>query len=198
MAIPWTKLPQIFAPDGLQADLAAIVAAVWVPHFNTKDYDGQWSSVALRSRTGHVKDIMPVGTLEEYRDTPLMECSPHLRAAVEAFAFPKMSVRLLRLHAGARVLEHTDRCLGLEDGEVRLHVPITTNEQVEFVVAGRQLRLRAGESWYIDFTQPHRIFNGGSTDRVHLVIDGPANEWVLDLVRRSAAEIVTETTAAAN
>jgi hypothetical protein len=102
-------------------------------------------------------------------------------------------VRLLRLHAGSRVREHRDADLGLADGELRIHVPVVTSEQVEFVVANRRLMLREGEAWYIDFSQPHRIDNRGASDRIHLILDGTLNEWAAALLQRSVEEIVTET-----
>ncbi len=193
VSLPWTKLPFFFDPAGLRADLQAIPAATWVPHFNHQDYAGQWSIVSLRSKSGRSDDIVPLGGAAEYRDTPLAAACPHLKAAVDAFEFEKKSVRLLRLHSGSRVREHRDRDLGLAEGELRLHVPVTTNERVEFVVSNRQLVLREGESWYIDFSQPHRIDNRGTSDRVHLVIDGKANEWAMSMLERAAREIVTDT-----
>ena len=192
MTIQWTKLPFSFEPALLREDLSAIVGGAWKPHFNQQDYAGDWSGLALRSRTGDANDISPHGTAAEFKDTPLMEQCPHLRAAVEAFQFPVKSVRLLRLEAGSRVNEHSDPDLGLADGQLRVHVPVMTSEQVEFVVANRRLILREGESWYIDFSQRHRIYNGGTTDRIHLIIDGEVNEWALALLEKSAREIVTE------
>jgi hypothetical protein len=190
--IPWTKLPLFFEPALLHADLGAIADSAWVAHFNQNDYEGLWSSVALRSRSGRADDIQPRGEAAEFTDTPLAVQCPQLQAVVDAFAFPKKSVRLLRLQAGSRVREHRDPDLGLVDGEIRIHVPVATNDCVEFVVANRRLNLREGEAWYIDFSQPHRINNRGATDRIHLVIDGTANDWALALIRRSAREIVTE------
>ncbi len=192
-SLPWTKLPLFFDPAGLRADLEAIPADAWVPHFNQQDYAGEWSIVALRSRSGRNEDIEPRGAAEEFRDTPLAAQCPHLKAAVEAFRFPIKSARLLRLHAGSRVREHRDRDLGLAAGELRIHVPVTTNEDVEFIVANRRLILREGESWYIDFSQPHRIDNRGKSDRIHLVIDGRVNDWALVLLERGVREMVTET-----
>lgn len=191
-AIQWTRLPFVFEAELLQEDLRGIAEAEWVPHFNQKDYEGRWSSVSLRSRTGLVEDGVPMGSAEEFKDTPLMERCPHMKAVVDAFGFAKKSVRLLRLQAGSRVREHVDRDLGLAAGELRLHVPVATNDKLEFLVAGRQLKLREGESWYIDFSQPHRIYNGGETDRVHLIIDGEANEWALAMLRRATEEMVTQ------
>lgn len=192
-SLPWTKLPFFFAPAGLRADLQAIPSSAWVPHFNSQDYSGEWSSVALRSRSGRAEDITPRGKAEEFRDTPLATICPHLQMAVETFKFQKKSVRLLRLHAGSRVREHRDVDLGLADGELRIHVPVTTNEGVEFVVSNRKLILREGEAWYIDFSQPHRIHNAGQSDRIHLVIDGTVNDWAIALLDSSSHELVTET-----
>ena len=193
MKIQWTKLPYSFDPALLQQDIASIAEEEWVPHFNRGDYEGKWSSIALRSRNGRADDIVPMGAAAGFHDTPLMERCPHLRDAVDTFAFPMKAVRLLRLHAGSRVREHVDPDLGVDDGEIRLHVPITTNDKMEFIVAGRQLKLREGESWYIDFSQAHRLHNGGDADRVHLLIDGEMNDWAKSLLHRAASEIVTET-----
>jgi Aspartyl/Asparaginyl beta-hydroxylase len=190
--IRWTKLPFFFEPALLQADLGEIPDTAWVPHFNQNDYAGVWSSVALRSRSGRADDIQPRGEAGEFTDTPLTARCPRLQSVVDAFDFPKKSVRLLRLQAGSRVREHRDPDLGLVDGEIRIHVPIATNDRVEFVVANRRLILREGEAWFIDFSQPHRIENGGAMDRIHLVIDGTANDWALALIQRAAREIVTE------
>jgi hypothetical protein len=196
LTILWTKLPFFFNPAGLQADLAKLEAEMWMPHYNQRDYDGDWNSLSLRSMSGRANDILSVGGPDSYRDTPVMAMCQHMRAAVEAFPFPKTSVRLLRLGAGARIKEHVDRDLGLADGELRIHVPVTTNDKMEFVVSERRLILQPGEAWYIDFSKPHRIYNGGDTDRVHLVIDGVVNAWVLETLERSSREIVTESFAA--
>lgn len=193
VTLPWTKLPFFFDPSRLHADLNAIPDSAWVPHFNQQDYEGKWSSVALRSRTGVAGDIVPRGSQDDFRDTPLTVLCPYLQAAVDAFLFPKKSVRLLRLHAGSRVREHRDADLGLIDGELRIHIPVLTNDQVEFVVSNRKLILREGEAWFIDFSQPHRIHNPSAGDRIHLVIDGSVNEWATELLARASHTIVTET-----
>jgi len=196
LMIPWTRLPMSFDPAPLRAELDAIAPERWKIHFNRADYEGQWSSVSLRSRSGRVDDGVAHGEVAEFQDTAMMQQCPHMRAVVEAFAFPKKAVRLLRLQAGSRVKEHCDRDLGLADGELRIHVPIATNDKLEFVVSNRRLVLREGEAWYIDFSQPHRIFNGGDSDRTHLVIDGRVNEWAQELLERGVREVVTETEAA--
>ena len=193
VTIPWTKLSLSFDPALLCRDLGVIPDAAWVPHFNGNDYTGQWSSISLRSRTGCTDDIVPRGTPADFTNTTLAPQCPGIMSVVQAFDFPKKSVRLLRLRPGSKVREHRDVDLRLADGEIRIHVPILTNDRVEFIVANRRLMLRPGEAWYIDFSQAHRIDNEGDTDRIHLVIDGTANDWVLSMIRRSANEVSSET-----
>ena len=82
------------------------------------------------------------------------------------------------------IKEHSDFNLSYEDGEVRVHIPIQTNAEVEFAVEGRPLPMGEGECWYINFNLPHRIHNRGTTDRVHLVIDCVLNDWLRSMFPR--------------
>ena len=36
--------------------------------------------------------------------------------------------------------------------------------------------MKQGECWYLDTRKPHEATNGGDVDRIHLVIDVPANK----------------------
>ena len=42
--------------------------------------------------------------------------------------------------------------------------------------------MEAGSAWYLRLIDPHRVVNGGSSDRVHLVIDAEMNGWLLNLL----------------
>jgi hypothetical protein len=173
------KLPFRFDPRPLQADLDGLAPADWVPHFNTRYYEGDWSAAALRSVGGRAGQIYPDPTAtHSFADTPLMARCPNVRAVLQTFACPLQSVRLLRLDAGSAIREHKDLNLGYEDGEVRIHIPVRTNPAVEFYLAGRRLVLAEGESWYLNFNLPHRVRNGGPTARVHLVLDCVLNDWL--------------------
>ena len=183
------RFPFHFDPAPLQADLAALTAADWVPHFNTRYYEGAWSAAALRSVGGRTGQIYPDPAAQEpFADTPLVARCPHVSALLERFACPLQSVRFLKLAAGSVIREHRDLNLGYEDGEIRLHIPVRTNAQVEFYLNGRQLTLNEGECWYLNFNLPHRVVNGGETDRVHLVLDCVVNDWL-----RAQFDAATET-----
>lgn len=191
--IPWTKLPMRFDTAPLLEELQHIDKIWWLQHPNARGYEGDWNAVALRSNTGRPNGLLAISDQTQYRDTVLMQECPRLAAVVRTFAFPLSSVRLMRLAAGSRIKEHTDDDLLLKNGQLRIHVPIVTNDKLVFVVDGRRLILREGETWYIDFSRPHWVYNGGETDRIHLVIDGVANDWAWELLERSSREIVTDT-----
>lgn len=183
---PWARLPLHFDPDLLRADLAKVAAEEWLPHYNRADYDGDWSGVALRSAGGSAAELFTNPASTVFQATPVLERCPAFRTVIAAFQCPLRAVRLLRLRPGSRILEHTDYGLNYESGDLRIHVPVETNPETEFVVDGRRLDLAPGEAWYIDFALPHRIHNRGATDRVHMVLDGLVNDWAHGMI--SAAE----------
>jgi hypothetical protein len=172
-------LPLSFDPGLLQRDLAALLTSDWVPHFNKPYYKGDWSGIALRAVGGDPGRLYPdMATHAPYVDTPLLERCPYFRAVLAELAFPHEAVRLLRLAAGSSIREHKDYDLGYDDGEIRLHIPILTNPDVEFILGGERVEMRPGECWYMDFNLPHSVVNNGATDRIHLVVDGHVNDWV--------------------
>jgi hypothetical protein len=58
----------------------------------------------------------------------------------------------------------------------RKNLPITTNPEVRFMVAGKRVIMGQGECWYNDFTELHSVHNDGDGDRVHLTIDCVVND----------------------
>lgn len=182
------RLPLAFDPAGLQADVAALGSAEWTAHFNTGYYNGDWSGVALRAAHSGRQSMYADSAVDSYTDTGLLQSCAHLRAVVESFHCPLRSVRLLRLTAGSVIREHQDYDLGYEAGEVRVHVPVLTNPLVKFYLDSRRIVMGEGECWYLDLHRPHRVQNGGGTDRVHLVIDCQLNDWLRDLIAQGAPE----------
>jgi hypothetical protein len=183
------RLPLELDAAGLKADLAAFGEDDWVPHFNTRYYEGDWSGIAFRSVGGVAKQLYPdPAASDPFADTENLDRAPHVRAALARFECELLSARFLRLAAGSVIKEHKDYNLGFEDGEVRVHIPVTTNPEVEFVLDGRALDLHEGEAWYLDLNLPHRVANRGESDRVHLVVDCVVNDWLTALLRAREAE----------
>lgn len=173
------KLPLSFHPLRLKSDLSKIEPGEWVPHFNQRYYSGQWSAVALRSVGGLSTQIYPDPTAHgSFADTEILARCRYMREVLASFECEIESARLLKLTAGSSIREHRDYNLGYEDGEVRVHIPVQTNDEVAFYLAGRRLRMLEGESWYLNFNLPHRVENRSATDRVHLVLDCLVNDWL--------------------
>jgi hypothetical protein len=182
------KLPIPVDLEGLRADLATIAAADFVPHFNDGYYEGDWSGVALRSTDGKATQIYPDPSRRDaHADTPVLAACPHVRELLSRLQCPVRAVRFLRLGPGSSIKEHADPDLGFDLGEVRLHVVVATNPEVEFVVGGHRLPMEPGECWYHDFSLPHRVDNRGKTARTHLVIDCILTPWLRALLEAPTA-----------
>jgi hypothetical protein len=180
------RLPLHFDPLKLQADLVQVAAEDWQAHFNRAVYEGDWSGAPLRAVPGSHMPLYSDPTAQDgWADTPLLECCAYFREVLARFACPLLSVRLLRLAPGALIKEHRDYGLGLDCGEVRLHVVVSTNPGVECRIDGQDYHWAEGECWYADFGRPHSFANRGATERVHLVLDCRVNDWLLDLLTHS-------------
>src|SRR5438128_4916253 len=178
------KLPFHFDPKSLQSDLQQIAVDEWVAHFNKSYYEGQWSGIALRSTNGLARQLYSDPHAEKpFIDTPVMTRCPYVRTALTSFNCPVRAVRFLRLSPGSTIKEHEDFTPGFENDQVRMHIPVVTNADVDFFLAGRQLEMKEGECWYLDLSLPHSVRNRGTTDRVHLVIDCESNEWLRKLIQ---------------
>lgn len=184
------RLPLDFDPTRLAADMAAISAGSWIAHFVTQNYDGDWSVIPLRGPAGArhpVQMIYSDPACPAYADTPLLAAAPYLKEVLATLACPLQAVRLMRLTPGSLIKEHRDHDLAFEDGTVRLHVPVTTNDGVDFRLNRVRCVMPAGSAWYLRLADPHSVANRGNTDRVHLVIDATVNDWVRDLFERAQA-----------
>jgi hypothetical protein len=173
------KLPFSFDTDRLHEDLSLVLQSQWITHFNTSDYSGNWSGLALRAPGGDESSIYPdPSSTKEYKDTPLLQSCKYIQEVIRHLDCPILSVRLLRMGPGTVIKPHRDHTLSFEDAEVRLHIPIITNESVEFISDGERLDMEEGECWYVNASLPHSVANHGTTDRIHLVIDCKVNDWL--------------------
>lgn len=188
-AITALRFPFEFDADLLKNDLCAVLGPSWVSHYNSAAFSGNWSSIALMSEGGKSSNIIatPSGA-EPVTETELMEKCPYFRKVAATFNCAKTTVRLLKLDAGAEVKPHRDYCLGYEDGVFRIHIPVITNADVEFVLAGERIVMDEGTCWYIDANEEHSVKNGGKEDRIHLVIDCERNAWTDELFFSQAPE----------
>jgi hypothetical protein len=191
MTIPdRVRLPLRFDAEAMRRDVSALPADAWMPHFNTGLYEGGWSGVALRS-VGGVIAIYPDPTrTDDFADTEHLAQCPSIAAALRRLRCPLQSARLLRLGPASTIKPHDDYRLSFPDGEVRLHVPITTDPGVEFLLDGTPVDMAPGECWYMDFTKTHAVTNRGMEPRINLVVDCTVNDWLTGLLEEGARPAV--------
>ena len=183
------KLPFLFDVERLVQDLEAAMRNQWVPHFNTQGYDGDWNSLALYSTDGKATSIFAMNNDNApLVETDLLQHCPYFREVITRFKCPLTSVRLLKLGVGAEIKPHSDYCLGYEDGTFRIHIPIVTNKDVEFLLDDDPVVMSPGECWYTNVNFVHSVANRGTEDRVHIVIDGERNAWSDELFFSLAPE----------
>lgn len=176
------RLPLRFDADGLQTDCARLEEADWIAHFVEQNYEGAWSIFPLRAPVGTSHPILmaTANIGDEFVDAPWLSRFPALAEALGRFECQLYSARLMRLDPGSRIKPHSDPDLDLAAGTIRLHVPVTTNPDVDFRLNGRRVDMAPGETWFLRLSDVHEITNAGSTPRIHLVIDCQVNDWLVE------------------
>ncbi len=178
----YVKLPFVFDETKLIQDLESTLNNNWISHFNTTGYDGEWKVIPLYAQQGNESNIfaLPNENTLATETSVLKNCS-YFKEVIDSFKFTILSARILRLGVGAKIKPHRDHELGYENGNFRLHIPITTNKEVSFILDNDRLTMLPGECWYTNVNYVHSVSNSGNSARVHLVIDGKRNTWTDNL-----------------
>jgi len=190
--ISFAKLTCAIQLAALQAEVDRLLQNPWVDHVNKKDYSGGWDILPLRCQRQHISahpilQGFAIADGDDWENLPVMECCPEIQRLLSQLQCPVKAVRLMRLQAGAEIKPHRDDELSIEYGEARLHIPIHTSDEVSFLVDKKIIPMRAGELWYFNADQIHEVYNRGSEDRINLVIDCMANEWLKGQILLGAA-----------
>ena len=178
----------------LATDLALLTKAEWVAHFVTANYHGDWSILPLRAPAGATHPILRAVAhpgITDWEDTELLDLCPAFASVLGTLQCPLEAVRLMRLAPGSEIRRHNDPDLDADHGTARLHIPIATNSGVEFLVNDRRVDMAPGELWYLRLSDPHQVFNRGTTERIHLVIDVRVNPWLEERLRIAASAGIT-------
>ncbi len=173
----YLRLPFLFDVRRLECDLENIDEEMWMAHVNTTAYTGEWRCVPLRSVDGRSDHILSLSGMH-YDDTAILERCTYFREVIDNFECEKLSVRLMAMAPGSRILMHRDHGTSFEDGVVRLHVPIITAPEVLFTVADEDVHFAAGHAWYLNANCPHGVTNESTRPRIHLMLDCIANPWL--------------------
>lgn len=75
-----------------------------------------------------------------------------------------------KLLAGGRIAPHFDSHASFRRSH-RVHVPITTNPRVRFMIDGQPYRLQVGQAYEINNQKTHSVMNSGQDDRITFIFD---------------------------
>jgi len=186
--IKYLQLPFYFDVQKMQEELQQIDSSAWKLHHQKLHYEGDWSAIPLRSIHGDAGNIIvSPESNPQYRDTVFLDNSFYYKQVLSSFQCPLLAVRLLKLNAGAVIKEHKDAELCYEKGEIRMHIPVVTHDEVEFYLDKERMNIKEGECWYMNFNLTHSVNNKSNTARIHLVVDAVVNDWVKELFSQPAA-----------
>ncbi|MBY0420562.1 MAG: aspartyl/asparaginyl beta-hydroxylase domain-containing protein [Pararheinheimera sp.] len=165
----------------MRQELELLLQLQWYAHVNKRDYQGGWDVLPLRCASEHLNahgilQSFAIYPSDDWSNLPQLEQSPALMRFIKELPYQVKSVRLMRLHSGAEIKPHRDHGLSLEHGEARLHLPLQTNDLLKFYVNQQQVPMQAGELWYINADQVHKVENKGSESRINLVLDCAVND----------------------
>ena len=98
---------------------------------------------------------------------PLMESLLKQHYSVGGTIVRAMAAKLL---AGGIIKPHLDGHPSFHAGH-RIHVPITTNSRVRFMIDGQPYKFEVGKAYEINNQKIHSVMNKGKEDRITFIFD---------------------------
>ena len=158
------RLPLVVDAGRLAGEIAALGPGVWG---TTAGRVGVHRSAEALFLRGHApaEGELPI------EDRPVLDLLPSVRTVLGLLDASPLRCLLARLPAGRTIAPHIDRAPYFSK-TVRVHVPVTTSENVFMFCAGQTYRMRAGEVWALNNSTHHGVWNADpELSRTHLIAD---------------------------
>ncbi|ARN74516.1 aspartyl/asparaginyl beta-hydroxylase domain-containing protein [Oceanicoccus sagamiensis] len=183
------RLPFTIDLDRLRLEIKQLEDKQWLDHYDTALADG-WTTIPLVTHDGSSdnENSQRIGQFGHYKRTQYVDELPYLKELLDNFKCPHGRIRIMKLMPGTIIREHRDTFNEVSDyafGQVRLHIPIVTNDKVIFTVNGTNYHLSEGRLHYVNFTKKHYVKNDGTEPRVHLVLDLQVNDFLENIFPKS-------------
>lgn len=169
------KLPLSFDVEKLQQEIAAFDEDDWCPH--PQGFAGNGALLLISAHGNSADDGMKGPMLP----TPLLKKSPYLQQVLASFGTVFGRTRLMRLDGNAEASKHMDASYYWHQ-RMRVHVPIQTHPEVDFLCGDKKVHMKAGESWIFDTWEKHNVINPVDKVRIHLVADTVGSARFQDLI----------------
>lgn len=174
---PFIRLPLRFDAERLAHEIGAIEESTWRPH--PQGFAGN-SALPLIAAYGDPGNDATRGPM---LPTPVLARLPYVRQVMESLGATIGRSRLMRLDGNAEATAHVDVNYYWM-GRMRVHVPVVTQPEVEFLCGPARVHMRAGECWIFDTFSLHNVINPLPTRRIHLVMDTVGSDTIAELAAR--------------
>ena len=157
---PFVRLPLRVDAEALAAEVGAIDASAWRPHPEGAPGNTALPLVAVRG------DPTDDDTRGPMHPTPHLAHLPYTVRVLAALDSVIGRTRLMRIEEEGALDLHVDSNYYWW-GHLRIHVPVTTSDEVVFECGGERVHMRAGEVWAFDTWRRHRVSSraGSATPR---------------------------------
>lgn len=152
--------------------LAAQEGAWYEDPRRQNDYDvhAETQSIILSFCTGWPKvQVSAAKGWDAFADVAV----PVMKAVIAKYYPPNgrvLRAMLARLPPGCRIPRHRDTHPSFSVGH-RIHVPLVTNPDVEFIVGTQRVPPREHHAFELNNMMFHRVANNGATVRIHFIFD---------------------------
>lgn len=174
---PFIRLPIRFDAARLAKEIDAIEESAWRPH--PQGHAGNWALPLVAAGGDPTRDA----TRGAMSPTPVLERLPYVRQVMASLDSTVGRSRLMRLDGNAEATSHVDTNYYWM-GRVRIHVPVITQPEVEFLCGAARVHMRAGECWIFDTFNTHNVINPLPTRRIHVVVDTVGSDALWELASR--------------
>ena len=181
---PFLKLPVRFDAETLEREVRALPLSSWVPH--PTGFVGN-EAVRLVTVGGQPTDGFE-GPMRPAADLARL---PYIQEVMTELDGVWSRSRLMGLGPGAEVPVHVDAHYHWRT-HIRIHIPIITDPKVLFTCGDDTVHMAPGECWLFDSFRFHRVENGWTERRVHLVLDTVMTESIHKLVDAAQADAGAE------
>ena len=162
------------AMESLQSAVLDLDEAAWLVNSQRQnDYEvhKQTRSVVLVFCDGSMEDLEVSKT--DGWDMLADVAVPLMHDIIKRFYSPGGTIiraMAANLVSGGRINPHFDSHASFRRSH-RIHVPITTNPRVRFMIDGKPFQMKVGNAYEINNQKTHSVMNSGKEDRVTFIFD---------------------------
>lgn len=155
---------------------------LWNTHDQRKEFEGSShkGTSDIWVRYNDLKNLNP-SDYEKFTQEhdsvwhPVYTKLPQLRPIIFGLMARCEAVRLggvliTKIPAGGRVLPHSDAGWHPEYYNMKIYVPIQSNQCCINRVEDENVSMLSGDAWFFDNTKEHEVINNGEDDRITLII----------------------------